>query len=204
MQVCVAGVNHQKTPVSIRGKLAIGADIIQQALFSLSKNLSPGVILSTCNRTEVYVLTVEDSKVEPLIINFLNARSNLPQAEILPYIYSYRDDIAIRHLFRVASGLDSMIIGEFEILGQVKRALEEAEKTTLVELPLLELFRRAVRVGRRVRIKTDISKNATSVTSVAVDLATQGYLDRKVNYFGINKRRAGFHGVCRHQSVQPL
>ena len=177
MQVCVAGVNHQKTPVSIRGKLAIGADRIQQALFSLSKNVSPGVILSTCNRTEVYVLTVENCTVEPSIINFLNARSNLPQAEILPYIYSYRGEIAVRHLFRVASGLDSMIIGEFEILGQVKRALEEAEKTTLVELPLLEFFRHAIRVGRRVRNETGISKNAISVSSVAVDLAVRGVTD---------------------------
>lgn len=177
MQVCVVGVNHQTTPVGIRGKLAIGTDRIQQALFSLSKDVSPGVILSTCNRTEVYVLTVENCTVEPSIINFLNARSNLPQAEILPYIYSYRGEVAARYLFRVASGLDSMIIGEFEILGQVKRALEEAEKTTMVELPLLELFRRAVRVGRRVRIETDISKNAISVSSVAVDLAARGVTD---------------------------
>ncbi|MFC2017282.1 glutamyl-tRNA reductase [Chloroflexota bacterium] len=173
MQVCVVGVNHQTTPVGIRGKLAIGADGIRQALFSLSKNVSPGVILSTCNRTEVYVSTEEEAAVETSIVNFLNARSNLPQAEILPYIYSYRGKAAVRHLFRVASGLDSMIIGEFEILGQVKRALDEVAKTTLVELPLLELFRHAVRVGRRVRNETGISKNAISVSSVAVDLAAQ-------------------------------
>jgi len=167
------GVNHRTTPVAIRGKLAIGARRLQDALHSLHDYAHSGIILCTCNRTEIYTLTEKGSDAESASINFLNARANLPQLDLLQYIYVLRGDAAIKHLFQVASGLDSMIIGEFEILGQVKHALREAEKTGLVELPLLNLFRHAIRVGRRARAETAISRNALSVSSVAVDLVTQ-------------------------------
>lgn len=173
MQVCVVGVNHRTTPVAIRGKLAIGTSRLQDALVSLRSYASQGAILCTCNRTEVYTLAEKGSPDDLAGISFLSARANLPQADLLPHIYLYHDEGAVRHLFRVASGLDSMIIGEFEILGQVKHALEEAERIGLVGLPLLNLLRHAVRVGRRVRAETSISRNALSVSSVAVDLATQ-------------------------------
>lgn len=173
MQVCVVGVNHKTTPVAIRGKLAIGASQLQHALLSLHNYVSQGIILCTCNRTEVYALAEEGAPVESASINFFNTRANLSQPDLLQYIYVYHGEAAAKHLFRVASGLDSMIIGEFEILGQVRRALEEAEKTGLVGLPLLSLFRHAVRVGRRVRAETGISRSALSVSSVAVDLAAR-------------------------------
>lgn len=173
MQLCVVGVNHKTTPVAIRGKLAIGASRLQDALLSLYRYVSQGIILCTCNRTEVYTLAEKEEPAQSASISFLNARAKLPQADLLQYIYVYHDEAAVKHLFRVASGLDSMIIGEFEILGQVRHALEEAEKTHLVRLPLLNLFRHAVRVGRRTRAETGISKNALSVSSVAVDLATR-------------------------------
>jgi len=173
MRVCVVGVNHKTTPVAIRGKLAIGVRQLQDALFSLHKYVSQGIILCTCNRTEVYTLSEKEEAVESASIGFLNKRANLPQSDLLQHIYVYHDEAAIKHLFRVASGLDSMIIGEFEVLGQVRHALEEAEKTLLVGLPLLSLFRHAVRVGRRVRAETNISKNALSVSSVAVEQATR-------------------------------
>ena len=173
MQVCVVGVNHQTTPVAIRGKLAIGASQLKDALFSLHNYVSQGIILCTCNRTEVYTLVEKGPSPELASINFLNARANLSQTELLQHTYIYHGEAAVKHLFRVASGLDSMIIGEYEILGQVRRALDEAEKTCLVGLPLLNLFRHAVRVGRRARVETGISKNALSVSSVAVDLAVR-------------------------------
>ncbi|TET41824.1 MAG: glutamyl-tRNA reductase [Dehalococcoidia bacterium] len=173
MQVCVVGVNHKTTPVAIRGKLAIGASQLQHALLSLHNYVLQGIILCTCNRTEVYTLAEKGSTPELASINFLNARANLPQEDLLQHIYVYHDEIAVKHLFQVASGLDSMIIGEYEILGQVRRALEEAEKSRLAGLPLLSLFRHAVRVGRHIRAETGISKNALSVSSVAVDLVAQ-------------------------------
>jgi len=177
MQVCVVGVNHWTTPVAIRGKLAIGTSQLQDALLSLHNHASQGIILCTCNRTEVYTFAETDASAELATINFFKARANVTQADLRRYVYIHHGETAVKHLFRVAAGLDSMIIGEFEILGQVRRALEEAEKSRLVEQPLLNLFRHAVRVGRHVRTKTDISKNALSVSSVAVDLATQSVDD---------------------------
>jgi glutamyl-tRNA reductase len=130
--------------------------------------VSTGVILSTCNRLEVYALADSSD-----LVDFLSAQADLSCSELLPYTYTYHNEEAIKHLFKTAAGLDSMIIGEFEILGQVRRALEEAEKTYPLSLPLLNLFRQAVQVGRRVRSETGISRNALSVSSVAVDLATR-------------------------------
>lgn len=172
MQVCVVGINHKTTPVAIRSRAVIGSSRLHEALLFLSNSISPGIILGTCNRTEVYILAKEESTASA-IIDFLCHRDNLPPAELLPYVYIHHGESAIEHLFRVASGLDSMIIGEYEILGQVKNALLEAERTVSLELPLIHLFRHAVRTGRKVRTETGISRNALSVSSAAVDLAIQ-------------------------------
>lgn len=177
MQVCVVGVNHQTTPVAIRGKLSFATAQLQEALHSLHNHISQGIILCTCSRTEIYTLAEEWATAESATINFLSTRANLSQRDLRRYAYVCHNEEAVKHIFRVAAGLDSMIIGEYEILGQVKRALEEAEKSRLIERPLLNLFRQAVRTGRRVRAETDISKNALSVSSVAVDLAVQAVGD---------------------------
>jgi glutamyl-tRNA reductase len=157
--------------VVIRGRLAIGASHLQEALLSLRSHVSQGIILCTCNRTEVYTMAEDGAAADSATIDFLSERANLPPADLRQYFYVYHGEAAVKHLFRVAAGLDSMIVGEFEILGQVRRALEEAESSGLVELPLLDLFRSAVRVGRRARAETDISKNTLSVSSAAVDFA---------------------------------
>lgn len=172
MQVCVVGINHKTTPVAIRSRVAIGTSRLPEALLSLNNYIAPGIILGTCNRTEVYTL-VEEASMASASIDFLCQRDNLPQEALLPYVYVYHGEAAIKHLFCVASGLDSMIIGEYEILGQVKNALKEAEKMGLLELPLVNLFRHAIRTGRRVRAETGISRNALSVSSAAVGLATR-------------------------------
>jgi len=177
MQVCVVGVNHQTTPVAIRGKLSFATAQLQEALHSLHNHISQGIILCTCSRTEIYTLAEEWATAESATINYLSTRANLSPKDLRRYAYVYHDEAAVKHLFCVAAGLDSMIIGEYEILGQVKRALEEAEKSRLIERPLLNLFRQAVRAGRRVRNETNISKNALSVSSVAVDLAIRAVGD---------------------------
>lgn len=173
MQLCVVGVNHSTTPVALRGKVAISTNQLQKALSLLNNFVPQGVILSTCNRVEVYTLAETGFSAESASVHFLKTQANLTEVDLSPYTYIYHDEAAVRHLFRVASGLDSMVIGEYEVLGQVRQALEEAQKSRLVELPLLNLFRHAVRVGRRVREETGISRNALSVSSVAVDLAVQ-------------------------------
>jgi len=172
IQIHVAGVNHSTTPIEIRERLAVSSAHVPDALSSLRKYVSQGLILSTCNRTEVYSIPNSGDSSQPGI-DFLKDWANISNAALLPYVYSYHGEAAARHLFRVASGLDSMIIGEFEILGQVKQGLEEAKRAGMVGHPLRNLFQQALRVGRRVREKTGISKNALSVSSVAVTLAAK-------------------------------
>jgi len=180
MHFYVIGVNYSTTPIKVREKLVVTTSQLPNALVSLRNHVPEGIILSTCNRTEIYSLHNDVCTLEPNSINFLKDWAKMSYADLLPFIYIYRDEAAIEHLFNVASGLDSMIIGEFEILGQVKQALEEAKKTSLITLPLLNLFGQAIRVGRRVRVETAISRNALSVSSVAVDFAARvvGNLDK--------------------------
>ncbi|MFC1910187.1 glutamyl-tRNA reductase [Chloroflexota bacterium] len=173
MQVCVTGLNYKKAPVEIRSRVAIGSAQLPEALISLHKHASQGIILATCNRTEIYTTGADEHDDASASLKYLAERGDLPVGELLPHTYTYSGETAVRHLFQVASGLDSMITGEYEILGQVKRALEEAMKTGLIGLPLLNLFRDAIRTGRRARLETAISKNAISVSSAAVDLAAQ-------------------------------
>jgi glutamyl-tRNA reductase len=170
MQIYVVGVNHSTTPIEIRERLAVSSTYVSNALSLLRKYVSQGLILSTCNRTEVYYILKSGDSSQPSI-DFLKAWANISNEDLLPYIYCYHGETAVKHLFRVASGLDSMIIGEFEILGQVNQSLEEAKKAHMVDHPLRNLFHQALRVGRHVREKTGISKNALSVSSVAVALA---------------------------------
>jgi glutamyl-tRNA reductase len=176
MQIQAVGVNHSTTPVEIRERLAVSTDHLSEALKHLQHYVSQGLILSTCNRIEVYSVAEGAALTQPAV-DFLRSRATISDAELSPYIYSFRNDAAVGHLFRVAAGLDSMIIGEFEILGQVKNSLEAAEKAGMVGYPLRTLFHQGLRVGRQVREKTGISKNALSVSSVAVDLAAKAIGD---------------------------
>ncbi len=183
MHIFVAGVNHSTTPIEIREKLAVITSQISNALDMLGDYVRQGLILSTCNRTEIYSVGKRDPISQTGNIDFFKKWSKLTETDLLPYFYFYQGEAAVKHLFRIAAGLDSMIIGEFEILGQVKQSLEEAEKAGLVDLPLRNLFIHALQVGRRVRERTDISKNALSVSSVAVDLAVKAIGD-------LNNRKA--------------
>ena len=171
MYVSVVGVNYSTTAIKFREKLAISTERLHDSLLLLRHYVSHGIILSTCNRTEIYAM--DNHPTEEASISFLNAMTGVSFADLLPHIYLCKNETAFRHLFRVASGLDSMIVGEFEILGQVGHALEVAEKTKMVNLSLRHIFQSAIRVGRRVREETGISKNALSISSVAVDLAAK-------------------------------
>ena len=177
MQIHLVGVNHSTTPIEIREKLAVSSSQLSNALLLLHNHVSQGLILSTCNRAEIYSVSDSSCSSQSGSIDFLKAWADISDAALSPYIYAYQNEAAVKHLFCVASGLDSMIIGEFEILGQVKQSLAEAKKTHLLELPLRNLFQQAIRVGRRVREKTGISRNALSVSSVAVELAAKAIDD---------------------------
>jgi glutamyl-tRNA reductase len=173
MHISLVGVNHEKTPVAIREKVSIGSERLPEALSRLRHHLPGGIVLSTCNRTEVYTADGDSRQAEKASFNFLRAQSDVPEVVLLQHVYVLKDEAVVEHLFRVAGGLDSMIIGEFEILGQIGQALQAAEKAKVVNLPLRFVFQSAIRAGRRVREETGISQNALSVSSVAVDLAAR-------------------------------
>ncbi len=173
----VVGLNYNTAPVEVREKVALGVTQLEKALSSLHDYLDGGVILSTCNRTEVYAMGSEFGSTEGKVKNFLYTQSSLSPSELSPHLYTHCQEAAVQHLFKVASGLDSMILGEFEILGQVRHALEAAEDTGLAPTPLLNLFRQAISVGRRAREETNISRNAASVSSAGVELARRVFTD---------------------------
>lgn len=173
MQLCMLGVNHSKTPVEFREQLAISSSSLVDTLVSFRRYAKRGVILSTCNRTEVYTASRDIRSAEQACFDFLKDRARVSDADLRPHIYTYKDKQSIEYLFSVASGLESMIVGEHEILGQVGQALEAAEDVNMADFPLRGLFRNAVGVGRRVRNETLISRNALSVSSVAVELASK-------------------------------
>ncbi|MFC1988372.1 glutamyl-tRNA reductase [Chloroflexota bacterium] len=171
MNISLVGVNHSTTPITIREKVAINVDQLDNSLLILRNYVPHGIILSTCNRTEVYA--IGSRPAEEALINFLNTMTGISFVDLLPHIYLRENKTAFRHLFRIASGLDSMIIGEFEVLGQVRQALEAAESANMVTPPLRHIFQSAIRAGRLVREETGISRSALSVSSVAVDLADE-------------------------------
>jgi glutamyl-tRNA reductase len=171
--ISVVGVNYSNTPLSIRGKLSVPRVRKQEALATLRDYVPHGIILATCNRTEVYVLDDDDHAAADAVRRFLRKWSGVSEEEMEPYLYCSHDYTAARHLARAAAGLYSMIVGEYEILGQVGEALEDAEEAQMANYELRNLFQHAIRTGRRVREDTGISKNALSVSSVAVDLAAR-------------------------------
>jgi len=172
-QIYLTGASYDATPLPVREKLSISKARIQEALESLEYYVNSGVILSTCNRTEVYAIGTDGHSPITFIQSFLCDWSGLSQEELDPILYKASGYDAIRHLTETTAGLRSMIVGEWEIQGQVKQALQAAEDAGMADPFLGMLFHHAIQVGRRVRDETDISKNALSVSSVAVNLAAK-------------------------------
>jgi glutamyl-tRNA reductase len=171
MRLNLVGVNHNSAPLAVRERVAVRTGKLFDSLAALQAYIPVGVIVSTCNRTEIYTVATEYHQAEQASLDAMKAWAGTPDDELLPYVYMERDREAVENLFRVAGGLESMIVGEFEVLGQVKQALTAAEKAGMVDLPLRRLFQNAIRTGRRIRSETGISRKAMSVSSVAVDLA---------------------------------
>ena len=171
MQILLVGLNHQSAPLEVRERVSFSKEQLSEALPLLSQRVGEGVILSTCNRTEVYSATENPSQAAEGIRRFLLDYHHLTPESIEPYLYDYAGADAVRHLFRVSSGLDSMIVGESQILGQVRDSLIAASESNSVQVPLVGLFHAAVRVGRRVREETDVGRNALSISYAGVQLA---------------------------------
>ncbi len=171
MEIVVVGVNHKAAPVQVREHLAFTPAQMESALSALREKTPEAVLLSTCNRTEIYAIvpSAEDGARE--VANFLADFHAVPVERFAPYLFSQSGREAVAHLFAVASGLDSMILGEPQILGQVREAYLAALAQDTAGTLLSWVFHHAMKVGKQVRTDTNISRSAVSVSHAAVELA---------------------------------
>ena len=170
MQLTVVGLNHQTAPLSIREKLAFAAANLPDAVSNLARSeaAEEAVILSTCNRTELYCVGETEK-----IIDWLAPYHNLPVEEIRPYLYTLDNNETVRHAFRVACGLDSMVLGEPQILGQIKDAVRVAQEQESINTHLNALFQKTFAVAKEVRTDTAVGENSVSMASASVKMAEQ-------------------------------
>jgi len=175
MKLLLTGLNHRTAPVEVREKIAFEDQALPQALIDLKRcpGLLEGMILSTCNRVEVAVTADEQADVESTVEGFLAESRHVERAWVTPYLYRFDGPDAIRHLFRVASSLDSMVVGEPQILGQLKSAYALAKAHGAVGGYLGQVMDRAFSVAKRVRSETDLGESAVSVSYAAVELARE-------------------------------
>jgi len=168
------GINHTTAPIEVRERLAIPSERLADATRTMlhQPGIREGLILSTCNRVEFLTLQ-EDSHPNNGVdlLRFLHEYFAVPPQTLRPHVYEFREREAIRHLFRVASSLDSMVVGEPQILGQVKESYTVAREVGAINGPLDALIQRAFTVAKKVRSETQIGSSTVSIASVAVDLA---------------------------------
>ncbi|EKO3588129.1 MULTISPECIES: glutamyl-tRNA reductase [Vibrio] len=171
MSLLVIGINHNTASVELREKVAFGPDKLSEALRHLSGQpyVKGSVILSTCNRTELYCDVKVASKNK--LIEWLSQFHQVNLETLKPSLYVHEEQAAIRHLMRVACGLDSLVLGEPQILGQVKQAYADSRENRMVDSALDKLFQKAFSVAKRVRTETDIGGHAVSVAYAACTLA---------------------------------
>ncbi len=182
MKFAITGLNHKTAPVEVRERLNFDQNALGPALAELKRlpGVQEGMVLSTCNRVEVSMWLEEAADARALGEQFLSSSRAVPREFVAPYLYCYEEAEAIRHLFRVAASLDSMVVGEPQILGQLKTAYALAKAHGAISGAMDALLTRAFSVAKRVRTETGIGENAVSVSYVAVELARQifGKLDR--------------------------
>jgi len=177
MALIALGLNHLTAPLELREKVAFAPDVTPLALSDLARQ--PGVnealILSTCNRTELYVDVESGAEIVPQ--RWLLAHHQLTERRLDEFLYRHADTAAVRHLFRVATGLDSMVLGEPQILGQVKDAYQAARSAGTLRAPMERLLQQTFAVAKRVRTDTRIGANPVSVAFTAVRLAERVFAD---------------------------
>ena len=185
MQLFALGLNHHTAPVAIREQVAFRPELLTQALADLvrAKPVKEAAILSTCNRTELYFATEHPQHAADWFADYHRVALN----DLSPYLYTFPQRDAIRHVFRVASGLDSMVIGEPQILGQVKDAVRHAEQAGTLGATLHKLFQRSFSVAKEVRSTTAIGANIVSMAAAAVHLSErifESVRDQRVLFIG--------------------
>jgi len=204
----VLGINHQKAPVTIRERLAFPNSKLREALHHLLgfDEIEGGVILSTCNRAEIYVSTHSSLfKVERLK-RFLNDFQKVDINDLSPYLYCLRNVNVVEHLFRVSSGLESQVLGENEILGQVKRAYFEAKSVNATDVSMERIFEKAITIGKKVRKETKIGQGSTSLSSMAIKLAEKRLTlkDKTILLVGVNKINEQIARYLNERDIQTV
>lgn len=180
MQLLACGINHKTAPLPVREKLVFNQEDLSRSLISLIGQTSAkeAAILSTCNRTELYCTTEEPESV----LDWLHQQHSMPRQSFESYLYTHRDQSAVQHIIRVATGLDSMVLGEPQILGQLKSAFVQADGAGTLGKQLRHLFQYVFSASKKIRTQTAIGAHPVSVASAAIDLAKQIFADvRQVN-----------------------
>ncbi|WP_298439944.1 glutamyl-tRNA reductase [uncultured Ferrimonas sp.] len=175
MTLVAIGINHKTASVALREKVAFGPDILDEALKSLASasKTNEAVIVSTCNRTELYTNNVDAEQA----IHWLSEFHNLDEAELRSCIYLHQGEKAVQHLLRVSAGLDSLVLGEPQILGQIKKSYSDAKAVGTVSHTIDRLFQHTFKVAKQIRTDTDIGASAVSVAFAAVNLARHIFED---------------------------
>ncbi len=171
MKLAVVGINHRTAPLEVLEQLAVVGTDLEGADKRLAARTGQAVVLHTCNRTEFYTIAEDTQNAEEAVSEFLEEKYGILYASLAPYVYSYFHTDAVNHLFRVTCSLDSMILGESEVLGQVREAFGAAVAAKSASTPITRVFHQALRVGKRARHETAIGQNALSVSYAFVELA---------------------------------
>lgn len=192
MNITMIGLNHRSAPIEIREQFAFPKTSLDEALTRLKSDvqIQEGVILSTCNRVEIYALGLPGEKINGALANFLTSFHKVTPSSCEKYLYTFSGIKAIKHLFRVSSSLDSQILGETQILGQVKDAYLKARQTGAVKRVFPFIFEQALKVGKRARSQTQIGYGAVSVSTAAVEMARKIFGDlseKKILIIGAGK-----------------
>lgn len=177
MHVVLVGINHKTAPIEIRERLHFSLEQVGEALKGLSeeKVLEGSVVLSTCNRTEIYASALEIDRGIEALVGFIEVFHGVKRDTFYPHLYRKHCEDAVWHLFRVASSLDSMVVGEYEIQGQVRNAYTFAADGGFTNNMLNKLFQTAIQAGKAIRSETGIGKGTISIASVAVDMINEMY-----------------------------
>ena len=196
MSVVVVGLNHRSVPLDLLERMTIDDSRLPKALHDVScrEHVSEAVVLSTCNRTEIYVVAEKFHGAYADLRNFLSEMAYLPPEDFADHLYVQHDDEAVAHLFAVTAGLESAVVGEAEILGQVRQAWERAQEEGTAGSSLNLLFRHALEVGKRARTETGIARHIASVSTAAVAMAAErlGSLDgRRILVLGAGEMGEG-------------
>ena len=181
MSIVVFGVNHRTGPLSLLERVTISDDALSKTIHGLMSrpNIREAVVLSTCNRTEVYAVAEKFHGAYSDLRDFFCELGDFAVDELTPHLYSQHDEAAVSHLFEVAAGLDSAVLGESEILGQVREAWDRSQREGGALSTLNLLFRHALETGKRARTETSIGRHTSSVSHAAVEMAREslGHID---------------------------